>query len=34
MATARPLSDNAYKIPLAENVVKIAVLMAAGMEAK
>lgn len=34
MATARPLSDNAYKIPLAENVVKIAVMMAAGLEAK
>lgn len=34
LAMARPLSDNAYKVTLAENVVKIACLTAAGVEAK
>jgi xanthine dehydrogenase YagS FAD-binding subunit len=34
LAAAQPLSENAYKIPLAENVVKIAIMAAAGLDPK
>ncbi len=33
LAGAAPLSDNKYKVPLSESVIKIAVLRAAGMNA-